>query len=85
MKTVQLVAVALEETKREAFDSQSKQIKSGKQATDPKDYVTLDQVVHEESKDLFWLEVTIPPEKQSKYINENRILMCADPKSGTLG
>ena len=85
MKTVQLVAVALEETKREAFDSQSKQIKSGKQATDPKDYVTLDQVVHEESKDLFWLEATIPPEKQSKYINENRILMCADPKSGTLG
>lgn len=45
----------------------------------------MDQVVHEESKDLYWLEATIPPEKQSKYVNENRILMCSDPKSGTLG
>lgn len=44
------MAICLEDSKREHYDSDAKQIKNGKQATDPKDYVTLDQVVHEEQK-----------------------------------
>jgi hypothetical protein len=43
--------------------AQGKQIKFGKQATDDKDFVTLDQVVHEEIKEIEWLETTIPADK----------------------
>ena len=42
LKRVQEVSVSLETEERKYFVAQSKQIKNGAQATDPKDFVTLD-------------------------------------------
>ena len=42
LKRVQEVSVSLETEERKHFVAQSKQIKNGAQATDPKDFVTLD-------------------------------------------
>ena len=41
-------AVTLNTVNRNAYDSRTRQIKNGMQATDAKDYVTLDQVVAQE-------------------------------------
>jgi hypothetical protein len=44
--------------------------------------VTLDQVVHEEVKEIEWLETTIPADKSSKYIFEDdRVVMVSNPKA----
>jgi hypothetical protein len=78
--------VCLEDENRAHFIAQSKQIKEGKQATDDKDFVTLDQVVHEEVKDIYWLEVGAPEEKKSKYVYEDeRVVMVSNPKEPVLG
>ena len=42
LRRVQEVSVSLETEERKHFVAQSKQIKLGAQATDPKDFVTLD-------------------------------------------
>ena len=49
---LQNTAVSLNTDTRNAFDSKAKQIKNGMSATDPKDYVTLDQVVTKEDEQL---------------------------------
>jgi len=74
--------VCLNDVDRSGFIAQFKQIKAGAQATDPKDFVTLDQVVAEEQKDLYWAEVGVPEEKTSRYIFEDdRVVMVSNPKA----
>lgn len=78
--------VCLESTNRAHFVAQSKQIKLGMQATDAKDFVTLDQVVHEEQKLVEYISTDeIPESKTAKYINEGRLFFCPNPKTTQSG
>jgi hypothetical protein len=43
-------------------------------------------VVHEEAKDLYWLEVGAPEEKKSRYVYEDdRVVLVSNPKEPVLG
>ena len=65
-----------------ALDANDLNIQSGRRAVLPKDFVTLDQAVHEEEKKLEWLELGVPTTKESPYIFEDdRIVMVSNPKA----
>lgn len=86
LKSVQQVALCLEAIDRAFWTASTKQIKNGEQATDAKDFVTLDQVVHEEQKLVEYISTDeIPESKTAKYISEDRLFFCPNPKTTQSG
>ena len=76
----------METEERKHFVAQSKQIKNGAQATDPKDFVTLDQVVHQEEGKAEWINTdpVSEPQRRDFVFEDDRIVMVSNPKTNIL-